>query len=231
MATNDDLDAVMRRIQKLLAIANDTRGSAEEAAAAAGMAQRIMAKYKLDHQDILIAELTRGESFGQSELDVPKCGMRGDEGQWFGQLAVGVARVNDSHVEWVGKQLRFYGIKSDVEVSVYMINYLADQVRVATNSFWVLTRDKQRAANFRHGMVVELGKALKAMLPEGGENALVLAKSAAVQDHFGRTMRTAQVRSWYATADSALGKQAGSRVDVGRRGISGGGVSGPLSLR
>ena len=63
MATADkigELASVMRRVRKLMALANDGRGDVNEMAAAAEMAAKIMAKYRLDYADVLAAELRSG---------------------------------------------------------------------------------------------------------------------------------------------------------------------------
>lgn len=50
---NTELDAVIRRVQKLLAIAQDDRANEHEAAAAAAQAEKLMRKFQIDHTDFI----------------------------------------------------------------------------------------------------------------------------------------------------------------------------------
>ena len=56
-------DDVLRRVQKLLALASDNRANQNEASAAADMAERLMHKYQIEHQDVIIAALKRDDEF------------------------------------------------------------------------------------------------------------------------------------------------------------------------
>ena len=215
----ENLDSVMRRIRKLMAIAQDGRGSMAEAQTAAAMAQRIMAKYKLEHQDLLISELRSRDNFGEDTREVKPSFKRDTLKQWAGQLAVAIARANDAHVEWhEGKTLRFWGMKSDVEVSGYMFDYLVDQVQRGTQAFFTLIPDRDRAEDFRQGMITGVCKSLRGEQAPNSGNALVVAKAAAVEAHFGKVMRTVPTRYTGGT-DNGMGRQAGANVDVNRRGV------------
>lgn len=224
-----ELASVMRRVRKLLAIAQDTRGSMAEAKTAAGMAQRIMDKYKLEHQDLLMNELRHGDNFGTAEREVRPSFSRDGEYRWAGMLAVQIARSNDCCAEYHnGENLRFYGIKSDVEVASWMFDYLADQVQLVSRAFHVLTRDAARTRAFRQGMVTQIIQNMRNERLAVSGNALVVAKQAAVQEHFGRYMVTRPAKRSYDQHANAMGKQAGNNVDLNRRGV--GGQSGSLRL-
>lgn len=221
---DENLDAICRRIKKLLAIAADHRGSPEEAAAAAGMAQRIMAKYQLEHQDILIAELKTSDNFGEAEHVAPTFGRRSKLGnRWYGALVVAVVKANDCHCEWIDStagQIKLYGVKSDVEVAGYMIAYLADQIQYIAKAFYTLTKNNERTIDFRAGIVDTLIKALKTEKVETTGNALVIAKHAAIFDHFGKTMRIIKYKHSI-NSDRESGQVAGKSIDLNRHGIRG----------
>lgn len=70
MTQPENLEGVLRRIQKLLAIANDSRANPEEAAAAASMAHKIMQKYQIDHTEVIMAEINRGDSMSKQHFTV-----------------------------------------------------------------------------------------------------------------------------------------------------------------
>ena len=225
----ETLASVCRRVKKLLAIAEDGRGTVEEAGAAAAMAARIMAKYRLDNQDLLISELRLDGAFGDEVRVSPTIG--GREGKasrrWFGMLAVAVVRANQCHCEWIGERtLKIYGVKSDVEVAGWMLDYLANQANVIAKAYYVLTKSKTQAEDFRQGIVDTLIKALKGEASETG--ALVVTKNEAIRAHFGKIMTTVSTKL-RSSADRSLGNKAGASIDLGRRGV-GGTVSGTIRL-
>ena len=95
MSTPENLEGVMRRIQKLLAIANDGRGDPNEAASAAAMAEKMMRKYQLDNADIVAAVLMHAASAMGANLE--------DISVLAGALAAhqAEARENTSADRWV----------------------------------------------------------------------------------------------------------------------------------
>lgn len=102
---NPELEGVMRRIQKLLAIAGDDRANPAEAAAAASMAEKVMRKYQLDHADIIASELRSkapdvGDSavFANMKRDDPKRPSLTKTPAWGQMLSVAIAQLYDCHV-------------------------------------------------------------------------------------------------------------------------------------
>ncbi len=140
---NAELEGVMRRIQKLLAIANDDRANPEEAATAAGMAERIMRKYQLEHQDLILASLKAGDDMSTVDC-VASAKTNGTRVQtvptWASTLAVQVANLNDVGAKVVTTAsgdvgIRFYGFKSDVIVAKWMFDYLVAATLRLCNEF------------------------------------------------------------------------------------------------
>ncbi|HOW46139.1 MAG TPA: DUF2786 domain-containing protein [Rubrivivax sp.] len=66
--TPDNLEAVMRRIKKLLAFAEDSRGNPTECAAAARMAESIMRKHQIEHADVITKELQGADAFASADV-------------------------------------------------------------------------------------------------------------------------------------------------------------------
>jgi len=87
----------MRRVKKLLAIAEDGRADPNEASAAAGMAERIMRKYQIEHADVIELELRRGGAESLASVDCgtsmdPRAAAKHASG-WAGMLAIAGCRA------------------------------------------------------------------------------------------------------------------------------------------
>ena len=221
----DGLEGVMRRVRKLMALANDGRGNVDEMAAAAEMAAKIMAKYRLDYADVLAAELKAGARFAEREFTTPAYGRAKIRAKrWYGVLAVVVAQVNECNMESFGEAgVRFYGLEADVEIAGYMMDYLGDQVHRVAQAYQVLTKTSTAADEFALGMVRGICAKLKEMIPTADGPGIVLAtKRNVLREHYGREM-IVRYRTAAHSAHSAAGAVAGARVDVGRRGVGAGG--------
>jgi hypothetical protein len=122
MTEIDNKEAVLRRIQKLLAIAADDRANPNEAASAAGMAEKIMRKYQIEQSEVIMTSLKAGDDLGMSE-SVASAKTNGTKVKivppWAGMLSVAVGRFNDCGVR-IGRNaagdacVRFYGFTADV---------------------------------------------------------------------------------------------------------------------
>lgn len=243
-ATNqsNDLENVMRRVKKLLAIAEDGRANAEEASAAAGMAERIMRKYQIEHADILAVELTRGGAESFSHEDVGSTlnpeGYSQEASGWAGILGVAVAQLHDCQARYVktikhGKTLRFQGFAADAQMARFTYLYLVAAMNAAAKQF---TKegdcDRRDLTDFRRGfnsavcaLLANATQAKKREMQEASSSrALVIAKDRAVAEHFGavKYRSTGQRRGGDAFRE---GQARGSKVDVTRSGLSGGGSS------
>ena len=221
----DGLEGVMRRVRKLMALANDGRGNVDEMAAAAEMAAKIMAKYRLDYADVLAAELKAGARFAEREFTTPAYGRAKIRAKrWYSVLAVVVAQVNECNMESFGEAgVRFYGLEADVEIAGYMMDYLGDQVHRVAQAYQVLTKTSTTADEFALGMVRGICAKLKEMIPSSDGPGIVLAtKRNVLREHYGREM-VIRYRKAAHSAHSAAGAVAGARVDVGRRGVGAGG--------
>lgn len=142
----EDLDAVMRRIEKLLAIAGDARANPNEAAAAAAMAERVMAKYQIEIADVIIAKMKSGDGMGDSSViptlaDWPEPLLRVPK--WASLLATKVAKFTETRgiitrvktPKGYEACLRFSGFKPDVMLAAYMMSYFQTVMRGLRDDF------------------------------------------------------------------------------------------------
>lgn len=122
--TTENLEAVIRRVQKLLAIAEHERSDPNEAAAAAGMAEKIMRKYQLDYSAVIITALKKGDDLSTEDI-VCSAKTNGTKtlvvAPWIGYLAIAIANLNECHVkqDWTpdGEAcVRFMGYTADVQL-------------------------------------------------------------------------------------------------------------------
>ncbi len=245
MATtnNDDLDAVMRRIQKLLAIAHDGRGNQNEAAAAASMAEKIMRKYQLEHSDVIMASLKRGEDM-DSVNSLASAKTNGTKVKvvplWANIISVQVAALNEVRASIVRvdgeAHLRFYGFKSDVQVSKWMFEYLISTVLKLCKQFkeespHYRTFGRREVNSYRQGVAVGICHQIQEMLKEksaeieaagGTGKELVVCKKNAIDSHFGEGASIKSIRSKVSGGSSfSNGVTDGKKVDINRRGIDG----------
>ena len=132
---------ILRRIKKLLAIAEDHRADPNEAAAAAGMAARIMAKYQLEHADVIIASIKEDldtQTFVGAARKNKKHFARVPV--WIDIVAVQVGRLNGCEVtkstdEQGRACIRFYGYKDDTLLANWTMTYLVGVINALCKAF------------------------------------------------------------------------------------------------
>lgn len=233
-----DREAVLRRVRKLLAIANDARGDMNECAAAARMAEAVMRRYQIEHFDLIEQELKQGDAFASADVGVtldPEARSERAPG-WAGTLAVQVAKLHGCQVRYVGtikygKTLRFSGYALDVELARQTYCFIVNTMRAgcadyAAEATWA---PRSVLSSFRAGFVAGIAAAVNDVLAErqreaqasSTARALVVAKDRAVAAHFGEVHYTkSSGRSVYGEA-FANGHAQGRRVAVERRAVAG----------
>lgn len=238
-----DLNKILDRLRKLLAIAQDERANPHEAATAAAQAETIMRKYQIEHADVLRRDIERG--LGEfDEADV-RASMKRDDPKrtrvkrlplWANWIAVRVAVLNDCQViiattrdERRDACLRFRGFKTDVMVAAWMYDYLVNAL-VCGSQTWAAEQPRSRseADSFRKGFALAVCAKLRSierarqaeMQVAADSRALVVAKSGAVAKHFGAVEYSKANRLSIKQASAYVaGEQSGSRVDVNVRGV------------
>ena len=249
-ATPENMDSILRRVQKLLAMAADNRGNPEETAAAASMAAKIMRKYQLEHSDVIIASLNKGEGMAEDWI----VGTSSTDGRaktvpgWVQWMAVALAKVHDLRVSQTrvpaGKPqagdgcIRFAGFASDVQVASWTLAYLVAQVNRLTDGYRKTIeyqiKGRKSSAAFRDGVASGICKLILASKAEevqtSSGTALVVAKSRAVAEHFGENKFTKSKKDIKDARAYAAGYEAGQKVDVNRRAVGSTANSGALRI-
>lgn len=231
-----DLEAVLRRVHKLLAIAGDDRANAGEAAAAASQAEKIMRKYQIDHADVVSASMSRDDSFDEQDIGgtMNPSARSSSTTTWSGMLSLAVARLNDCKSSWarspaLGVRIRYSGYKSDTQVALwthlYIVNQMVSALRRHQKEYG---SDRQSSERFRKGFIIAVvGNINRAIDEKKTEMAqavssreLVVIKSQAVAERFGeQKVRNSRFRHGGDSFDR--GHAEGKKVDLGRRGLAG----------
>lgn len=246
-APDANLAAVMRRVTKLLAIAGDVRADANEAAAAAQQAQKIMRKYQLDNSDLIEAELKSSVSaikfhavFANMKRDDAKRTPSVKNPSWGQFLAVAIARLNgcearqgfdDNKFGQCSASLRFYGYHADVELCAYMFDYLVGVlIRAVALRQKTVTNDRLASEAYRKGFVSTLtGRLASIKADQDAAEAssvagrgLVVSKQRAIAEAFGefayKVKKASGVRDF---GSYQAGVRDGRTVDLDRRGVHG----------
>lgn len=240
MTEIENKEAVLRRVQKLLAIAGDDRANPNEAAAAAGMAEKIMRKYQIEHSDVIISALKIGDDLGMSE-SVASAKTNGTKIKvappWVNMLAVAVGRFNDCGVR-IGRNAegnascRFYGFTADVQVAKWAFDYLVATTLRLCSEFkktdHYLIEGRTAVNSYRQGVVSGIISQLTVLTRAKAEEAeqsttgtaLVVVKQAAITEKYGNF--------GYTTKELTLGNQSafstgvahGKQINVSTRAIS-----------
>ena len=138
MSNNPELDKILDRVQKLLALANNNP-SAEEAATAAAHAASLMAKYSLDTADLQARDLKKGAKVTNAVTEdasayIEKIPL------WYNSLVTGLSQVLGC-VSAITRQdgylfMRVYGLESDVMVTKWLAGYLTEQINRLAGEAW-----------------------------------------------------------------------------------------------
>ena len=231
------------KIQKLLAIAEHERSDPNEAAAAAGMAEKIMRKYQFDYSAVIITALKKGDDLSTEDI-VCSAKTNGTKtlvvAPWIGYLAVAIAKLNECHTkqDWTSDGeacIRFMGYTADVQLSRWTLDYLVQTTNRLCNEY-KKTEDYElggrRLLNgYRHGVSIgmvrslnKLEQAKKAEMAEAAKvsagTSLMVVKQEAIVAKFGE-FKTKKAKSAVSRGDSfSQGVRDGSKVDVARRAVS-----------
>lgn len=231
MEESPDLEAILRRVRKLLAIAEDARGDPNECAAAAAQAEKIMRKYQIDNAAVLLAGMQSAADFHSTT-----CGHGLDPfdkkaafSRPAGIIAVAVAKLYDAQVmAHPGSfSFAFCGMRLDALLARYTyLMLLANMDARAT--IWKKREkaNKQQHEAYLMGYAIEVAQLLReAKADKDAEGrrdqtfgALVVAKAALVRQHFGDPGYT-PARGHWNDAAAAAGRAAGREADIGRKGV------------
>lgn len=238
MSDTPDLESILRRVRKLLAIAEDGRGDPNEAAAAAQQAERIMRKYQIEHADAILAGLQNTQDFAEGTCGAGENPFApGAHSTAAGRLAVAVAKLHDCQARLTDadRSIQFCGFKMDVQLARYTYMMLVNNMVASANLWKARERAPARArGEFIDGYSREVCRLLREALEEkrreqagaASFNALVIRKDALVAAHYGDPGYS-RGGSGARSAAAAAGAAAGRYADVGRRGVAESGYRAP----
>jgi hypothetical protein len=237
-------EAVLRRVQKLLAIAQDSRANEHEALAAARQAETIMRRYQIDHADVIATSIKRGEDLGTEDVVVTAK----DNGtavekvpSWCSFLAVRIGELHDCPIRFarvstkkgLEQAVRFHGYTADVKVAGWMLQYLVDTVNRLCKEYRkhprYITGGRSVMNAYRHGVVQGIMNSLVALKREKdaemqvavASRALVVVKANAIKEQYGdfsyRKANT-KIADDYAFSDGA---RDGRAVNVRQTALNG----------
>lgn len=258
MTSNEEFQAnkesITRRVQKLLAIAQDARANPHEAAAAAAQAEKIMRKFQIDHADLIAHEIKSDPSqmtTAETRADAITNGTKAKTiPPWASILAAAVADLAEVGVTThtsaeLGKCVRFYGYKSDVELAVWIMQYLIGAINALAfeyrktddykiNGRAVLSDYRKGCSSAIVGKIREFVRQRedeKKTMSQGRE--LMVVKADAIVARWGSVVVSrSKARSFTMRNEEAWqeGRKAGQKVDIHRRGLGSNTQSDTLKL-
>lgn len=234
------LNKIKSRIQKLLAMAQDS-SSPHEAAIAAERVQKLMAKFNLEMADVIAEELQDDDNLVQADREfkykrTPR---------YVGQIEVAIARAFNCEVKgrWQMHEgveydvTEIYGYKTDVEVVKSLCHYICGQLESMAKRVNVPEHYRQHGytrrymADWRKGAAREIcrkvqsfygvGEAQEQAQPEhpreGPSTNLALLKKEAIRRKFGEFEYGSSASYVYTRDGLATGGQAASAIDINRK--------------
>lgn len=238
------LDKIKARINKLLAMAQDS-SSPHEAAIAAERVQKLMAKFNLEMADVIAEELQDEDNLVQADREfkyrrTPR---------YIGQIEVAIARAFNCEVKsrWqMHKGVEYdvteiYGYKTDVEVVKSLCHYICEQLESMAKRVNVPEHYRQHGytrrymADWRKGATREICRKIKSFYGAGEAQQqsqpgnpvanpstnLTLLKKEAIRRKFGEFEYSSGASYVYTRDGLAAGGQAASAIDINRK-IAGG---------
>lgn len=217
MTQRETPDAVLRRIEKLLAMAADKRGNANESAAAAAMAARLMQKYQLDEADIIIGKMKAGADICHEDY-VPTLAEWKEPlkrvPRWASILTTQIAKLTETQAclaktetnKGLEACVRFMGFCPDVKLAIYTIMYLQAEVRRHRAEFLETYTYKAKGftalRSYTDGLIIGICTVLQEEIDareaerrtNSTSTALVVAKNGAIEAQYGPPLKTKEVK-------------------------------------
>lgn len=206
----DNRDKVLRRIRKLLAVA-EGKANIHESATAAEMAAKLMAKYNVERSDVLLREMGSDDIISHCASDSRKT-----VPLWMNRLGVSVARAYDceSCLDRDGQgrlQIAFLGYRDDTLIADWVFTFLIHQIDYLSKKYRREKRKQLGARNgtnmtaYRDGLLREIQVTLKAIAD---------AKKTATSGKELMVMKNQMIRQKFQVSYSS-GRQRVSGKDAG----------------
>lgn len=232
-----DRESVKEKIAKLMALAADGSGAADnEAETALRMAEKLMRRHGIELAEI--QEATGQKPIWKWTEDlVPASWPKPVQSAplWFGWIVAEIGKFTDTRVSYVGTRDRgvcakFQGDEVDVEYALWLGHHIRTQIRVVANAWDApgATGDERWAnrEEFRHSMAHRICDRMKALRAERTEAyrstgmALVVIEDKIAQrdQQFGVQKYGSSKRSHPRGSTEAFyaGKAAGDKVQIHR---------------
>lgn len=223
-------EQIIDRIRKCLALTESPYPG--EAANAAAMVQKLLFQHKLTMEDLDIEE--KGP-IGEQTMDLNP---RRHEGHWRVKLVYAISKYNFCSMiqSWDSKKAFIIGTKNDIEIVQEIYHYAAEQLSREER-----LANTRRNKTFRRSFFTAAVNTIRGRLYEQWDNlekeseastALVVNNEEAlkgyVEEHFGELRKGRHSGSYGSASGHAAGREAGSRVNIGRRSkqLAGGGLLG-----
>jgi len=228
-----DINKIKGRIQKLLAMANDS-SSPEEAAIAARRVQKLMAEYNLEMVDVIAEDILHEENIVKSELNIKYKRIPGYI-DWI-EVAVAKAFNCEASSQWVLKNsayyevTTFYGYKCDVDIATTLCTYICNQLErlakiVKIPEIYSANRLGRRyMADWRKGAANEICNRIRTFYNECDSNqhepvtssgqSLASMKTAQVAKKFGQFSYGTTQSYRYTPDGMAAGRAAAEAISV-----------------
>ena len=230
-----DIQKIKDRIQKLLAMANDT-SSPHEAAIAASRVQKLMAKYNLDMVDVIAQDILDEDNLIKAE----NVSQYRRTPRYISWIEVAIAQAFNCEVQGNWKTnngveyavTEFYGYKTDVDVATSLCQYICDQLekmakRVTIPEFYRERRLSRRyMADWRKGAASEICDRIRDFYGDddtkindpvtSSGQSLVSLKQDLIEKKFGK-FNYSRSRSYRYTVDGMMdGRSAAESISISR---------------
>ena len=229
-----DVNKIVDRVRKLLAMSEDT-SSPHEAAIAAKRAASLMQKYNLDNANILISTLT--------DDDIVENTIESAQGKriprWIMLLLVPVANLHDCKVRYVYqgtnhlKTPQFIGTTEDAMVAGYVFEFLVRELKWLAKLYQPLNKLLKGGAkgmnDFKDGAGSEVRKMLKSITVDksvaerqaAGGTGLVVCKQQLIESRYSIKYSKSSSHTYRNSDARQSGERAGAKVSI-RDAITGG---------
>lgn len=210
---SNNLESILNRIRKLLALSKSPNEN--EAAAAAAAAAKLQEEYQIESAQL---ELD-GEDFVVDPIDAEILEQEGlKKSSYKGTVAVGVAKMTGVKVWTHGTSYKFFGRKSATRTAIYMCQYLWQVIKDLSESEYAASNSPVGAVRwksaFRLGCAARIQKRLLDLAKDNeiarnnainaGSQALILVRK-----------KDLEVAKAFAQLDLNLRK--GGRANIGSR--------------
>lgn len=238
-------DTAITRIRALLAKSRDPGASEAEAASAASLAERLLARHALSMADVEVQEISARKT-GLRYLEPWVRNMAAHAARLYGCEPLVVEEYADSVSRKTGRPMRVqyrsitvYGREVNTEVAVSMITYLYDTVIRMSRDH---SRERREQLQFQRGAGERLATRLWEMKEsqnarsetsdgQSDGTSIVVVEQMEALSHIKSMMDVSPVRGTSSdtrSASSHAGWDAGGRVSLG--GQIGGRAAGPARL-